>query len=107
MKSMTGKSLRDKGIAQAVDHADAVVDNWSRLAYAFLERYCRSRSHREFMIEDVRKASIGIVPEPPSKRAWGPIAMMAVRNGLIVRSGYRAVTNKYAHYTPATVWAVQ
>lgn len=104
MTRILGEILRDKGIAVAVDHADAVVDNWSRLAYAFLERYCRS--HREFMIEDVRKASIGIVPEPPSFRAWGSVATKAARNNLVSRSGYRNVTNSRAHRTPATVWTV-
>lgn len=102
MTRMLGKILRDKGIAMAVSHVDAVVDNWLIHAYAFLERYCRS--HREFMIEDVRKASIGIIPEPPNCRVWGAVATKAARNNLIRRSGYRSVTNSSAHRTPATVW---
>lgn len=99
-----GELARDKGIQQSVDNANSTVKNWSDIAYGFLLGY--SKSHREFMIEDLREASVGVVQEPPSKRAWGAITVRAVKNGVIKRKGYQCVKNVKAHRTPATLWEV-
>ena len=98
----TGQQLRDKGISQAVNHADQQSENWSHYAYQFLLSYIKQ--NREFMTEDVRAASVGIVDEPPSSRAWGGIIVRAVKSGLIRRLGFRSVSNAKAHCTPASVW---
>lgn len=100
-----GERLRDKGITQAVTHADYQNEKWSENAYTFLLRYIRN--NKEFMTEDARNASLGIIPEPPSARAWGGIIVKAAKNGLIERIGYRNVKNSKAHCTPAAVWRVK
>jgi hypothetical protein len=99
-----GQLARDLGIQQSIDSANSVVKNWSDVAYGFLLGY--ADSHKEFMIEDMRIASNGFVPEPPSKRAWGGIAVRAAKNGIIRRKGFRNVKNVRAHCTPATLWEV-
>jgi len=101
---MTGEQLRDSGIEQAVSHADQVEPQWSEQAYQFLLSYIKN--HAEFMTEDVRAASVGIVPEPPSKRAWGGVIVKAVKSGLIHRAGFKNVKNPTSHCTPASVWSV-
>jgi len=58
------------------------------------------------MAEQVRDASRGIVPEPPSNMAWGGIMRTAANNGDIMANGYGKTTNPKAHGTPATVWLV-
>jgi len=95
----TGQELRDRGIEQAVSHAG---QKWTDQAYQFLLLFCNG--HAEFMAEDVRRASKGCVPEPPSKRAWGGVIVRASKAGLIERVGYRQVKNAKAHCTPAAVW---
>lgn len=95
---------RDRGIKKAVDHAEKITDNWSVKAYDFLREYMTR--HREFMSEDVREASKGIVPEPPSHRAWGAIIVRAVKEGRIRRVGFQSVKNTRAHCTPASLWQV-
>ena len=102
----TGKELRDAGIKTAVEHADAVQPEpkWSDLAYSFLEQYIQTR--QKFMTEEVRAASEGIVPEPPSLRAWGGIVVRAANRGLIEKAGYQEVQNPKAHRTPSSVWRV-
>lgn len=100
--NFTGQQKRDRGIKRAIDNANDKVENWSGLAYIFLKDYIRT--HKEFMAEQVRMASIGRVPDPPSKRAWGVIIVRAKKQGLIERVGFRNVTNSKAHCTPATVW---
>jgi len=98
----SGNDLRDRGMQQAVEHADKTSTGWSDVAYAFLVEYLAT--HREFMTEDARLASHGIVPEPPSKRAWGSVIIRAAKSGLIKRIGFRNVKNAKAHSTPAAVW---
>lgn len=99
-----GNKLKEQGIAQALNHADAVCPNWRAKAYNFMLDYMRH--HKKFMVEDVRTAALYTVPKPPSNRAWGGIVKMAISNGLIKRIGFKAVKNPKAHGTPATVWQV-
>jgi len=98
----TGTELRDQGMKKAVDHADAIINDWSEGAYQFLLIFLQHRSI--FMTEEVREASMGIVPEPPSLRAWGSVIVRAAKSGHIQRAGYKNVKNTKAHSTPATVW---
>lgn len=98
------QNLRDKGIQQAINHADQVKPLWSEQAYNCLLNYIRYND--EFMTEDVREASKHQLSEPPSARAWGGIIVKAVKCGLIYRKGFRNVSNVKAHCTPATLWAV-
>jgi len=100
-----GQIARDKGIAQSLDSANGAVKNWSDIAYGFLLGY--ADSHKVFMIEELRNASVGFVPEPPSKRAWGGIAVRASKTGIIERIGFQNVKNAKAHCTPATLWKVK
>jgi len=53
------------GIKRAEQNANDKHKNWSGLAYLFLLAYIND-GHNEFMAEQVRNASRGIVPEPPS-----------------------------------------
>ncbi|MFC4219039.1 hypothetical protein [Flagellimonas marina] len=96
--------LRDKGIKQAVDHADSTIDNWSERAFNFMRNYLTTT--KEFMVEQVREASKGKVPDPPSNRAWGAIVLRARKMGLVRRKGYGRTKNVRAHSTPATIWEV-
>jgi len=99
----SGAQLRDKGIQSALDHANEVSEYWSDVAFSFLLSFLKN-NRCEFMTENVREASVGIVPEPPSKRAWGGIMVRAKKDGRIVSRGFRNVSNSKAHCTPATVW---
>jgi hypothetical protein len=99
-----GKQLRDNGIYQSMENADSKGNKWTYYAYQFLLYYIKS--NKEFMAEDVRIASNGIVDNPPSQRAWGGIFVRAVKAGLIKRKGFMNVKNAKAHCTPATLWEV-
>lgn len=99
-----GSAGRDRGIQRSVTHAEEVIMGWSSHAFAFLQDYISK--HRQFMTEDLREASKGIVPVPPSNRAWGAIIVRAVKSGMIRRVGFRPVKNRNAHCTPATLWEV-
>jgi len=98
----TGQELRDAGIKQSMETAEKHQENWTHFAYQFLLNY--TKANKEFMAEDVRNASEGIVQSPPSKRAWGGIFVKAVKSGLIERIGFRNVKNANAHCTPASLW---
>lgn len=98
------RELRDIGIRQSFEHAEQEFENWGNMAYNFLLDY--AEDNNQFMAEDVRVASLGTVPTPPSNRAWGAVFVLAKRNNLIKRIGYSEVKNPKAHKTPATLWEV-
>lgn len=104
LSAFSGERLRDIGITMAGVNADRVSENWTDKAYRFLLSYMAK--NKEFMAEDVRGASTGIIEDPPSKRAWGGIFVRAVKAGLIRRKGFQNVKNSKAHCTPATLWEV-
>lgn len=100
---LNGQGLAQVGMQQAVDHAEEVHDNWADKAFGFLKKYV-GYTKTPFMTEDVRMASLQVVPEPPTKRAWGMVIVRAKRAKLIRHVGYKAVSNPRAHGTPASVW---
>ena len=104
IKNITGAVLMRLGIKKAVTHANVEVHGWSDQAYNYLLDY--SKKHKEFMVEDVRESSKGIIPIPPSTRAWGGVVVRASRAGIIERKGFKNVKNVKAHCTPATLWRV-
>ena len=107
--TVTGAQLRDDGITRAVEHADRVTDAWSNTAYWIALRFMADRMRsgtRQFMIEEVREYSKDILPEPPSRRAWGAIATRLVKEGKISRVGFRSVKNPRAHCAPCSVWEI-
>jgi len=98
----SGEYLRDCGILQAQLSADNQTENWSGKAFDYLRFYIKH--NKQFMTEDVRISSEGIIEMPPSNRAWGGVIVRAVKSGLIKRIGFQNVTNPKAHKTPATLW---
>jgi hypothetical protein len=103
--SETAEQLRDRGIKQAADNADAINTDWQQQALDFLKSYIKT--HQTFMVEDVRYASNGIIPEPPHSRAWGAVILTAARENIVERAGYAKTSNPKAHKTPATLWKVK
>lgn len=98
-----GAKLKEDGIKQAVDHADAEEFGWSEKAYAYLLEYLKGKSE-EFMAEEVRVSSDKIVSAPPSNRAWGGVMLRALKAGLIRKTGFGLVKNAKAHQCLATTW---
>lgn len=97
------RQARDKGIKQAVDHANSVDVGWSEKVYALLKDFVKSYSG-PFQFESFRLSIAGLVPEPPHKRAFGAIAAKAAREGLIRRVGYAPVKSVNCHRANASVW---
>ena len=97
------RTARDKGIQQATDHADAVHDKWSKQAFDQFKIFLTSQVE-PFKMEDFRNEVSGVLPEPPSLRAFGGIAMRAAKAGLIKRIGYTQVTNIKAHRANCALW---
>jgi hypothetical protein len=92
--------LRDAGIEQSVLHANAVHDKWSVTAYKFCLEYIKT--HQTLMAEDIRTAASGIVPDPPSARAWSGPVMQLIREGKITRIGFANTKSPGSHATPAS-----
>lgn len=97
-----GKKITEAAIQTAEVHANVVHDGWSEKAYDFLKGY--AEINPVFMAEDVRNASKGLVPSPPTERAWGAIIRRASTEGIIMHGGYNQVKNVRAHHANASVW---
>lgn len=97
-------SITESAIKRAVDHADAIHEGWSEKAYEFFVDYAKINSR--FKTEDVRAASVGVVPEPPHRRAWGGIARKAAHAGIIHNHNNETgkVKNIKAHNCLVQIW---
>lgn len=98
------RANRDAGIERAVNHADAVHRDWSTMAYEFFTNVFLKHHKGTFMGEDFRASCKGVVPDPPSLRAFGGVIVRAKYAGLIKRVGLRSVKNPKANCANATVW---
>lgn len=99
-----GKKLAEAGMKAAEINANARHHGWSEKALEFLKGY--AEINPIFLAEDVRFASQGIVPSPPSQRSWGSIMVQAAKEGWIYNKEgeTRKVKNSKAHRANANVW---
>lgn len=103
----SGDQLKENGMNKALTSAEDKTEHWGAIAYQLLESFISQKgSGFHFMTEDIRAASEGVIPEPPSKRAWGAVITKAKREKLIEHSGYGQVKNPKAHKANASVWVV-
>lgn len=103
-----GEVNKQKGIKKAVDHANIKsAGRWADMAYLATKSYIETkRTGFSFMMEDVRMwaEENQILPDPPSKRAWGGIPLRLVKERLIYKSGFGIVKNENANKCYASVW---
>lgn len=101
-----GFDLAKAGAQAAQQRADqALFGTWSERAYAaFL---AVARKGEPFQTEDVRVAAAQYgLPDAPDNRAWGAVALRALRESLITRVGYAPVKNPTSHAAPKSVWRI-
>lgn len=90
-----------KGAQRAADHAERVDDGWKERAYNAFVVY--AALHDEFTTEDVRLYSHWI-ETPPDLRAWGHIALKAMRAGVVRKVGLGRSPRREAHQAFITIW---
>lgn len=101
----TGAVLRDRGMKQAIDHAEQETPQWKELALAKLKEFTTEFSHLQFMAEDFRAWAVtNGLPKPPHARAFGGVMAKAAGARLIVKVGIGQVKNPKAHRANATIW---
>ena len=102
----TGRELRDKGMEQAISHADGATlcwrESWSKRALVLCQMF--AETHDVFSAEEIRFWSTVLIEEPPSLRAWGSVIIAAAKAGMIEKIGYCQVTNPTAHRANAALW---
>ncbi len=98
-----GRKLRDEGMQRSADHAEKSEPGWSDIALDFLAKYLKGKDG-QFMAEEVRMESVGIVSAPPHARAWGSVMIRAAKAKLIRKVGLGTVKNSKAHKCFATIW---
>ncbi|CAB4159094.1 hypothetical protein UFOVP708_51 [uncultured Caudovirales phage] len=107
MPRTTGSTAAVAGAEQAAAHADRKNPEplWTDRAYEhFMAVALRGRP---FQTEEVRAAAERAgLPKPPDSRAWGQVALRAIRAGRIRRVGYAPVTQAQSHAGPKSVWQI-
>lgn len=100
----TAETLRDAGMARALQHAERAIPSWGELAYAYLVRF--ARHHATFISEDVSDAAERDMPfGPPDLRAWGQVYRLAQRRGVIRMCGLGKSRRRHASVCP--LWQSQ
>lgn len=78
----------ERGVAGAEMAAAHAGEEWKAEALAAFVEY--AKTHAAFTTEDVR-AACAWVSHPPDARAWGQVALAAVRQGVVVADGWARV----------------
>lgn len=101
-----GRKNRDAGIAKAVGHAEKNNPGWNDKAFDMFKEWLSGwPSSFTFLMEDFRKcAQIRGLPDPPSARSFGGIALRAKFAGLIKSNGLKPTTSVTAHRCYANEW---
>lgn len=101
---------KEQAIQASADHADRVHGDWTAQAYqksilALLS--LKNRGINQFQICDLRE-TIRVyflpIPEPPTKRSWGQVARMLVKDNKIKVVGYKPTNNVTAHNAIAAIY---
>lgn len=95
--------LKNDGIERAKNKADKENKSWSSKAYAFFIEYAKN-SKEPFTCSDVVERSKGIIATPNDNRAWGAIAVMAIKSGIIKKIGYSGGSNPRHHCNPRNLY---
>jgi len=105
-RTARARLLRDQGMQTAIDHADAVSEEWSERAYGKLRAYVAGlHSGALFTCEVVRDyAERSGLPPPPDKRAWGGIMVRGRHAGLFRKHGFTIATDPKVHCNPVSQW---
>ena len=99
----TGAELRDAGIEQATDNAEAAAPGWADQALDYVKWFAKQGVR--FKAEHVRDyATRQGLPNPPHARAWGGVIRRAATMGMIKRVGFASCANPSAHCAPVGVW---
>lgn len=97
---------RDKGMQVAEANAEINHPGWKEDAYEMFKDWLSGwpKGYR-FLIEDFRKvAQIRGLPDPPSARSFGGLAVKAKTAGLIKAFDQVKTSSKTAHRCFATLW---
>jgi hypothetical protein len=102
-----GERLKQEGLDRAVDHADRDIPDWKVRCWSlFLEWLDSKPVGFTFKVEQFRMhvEAQGKLEGPPSKRAYGLVAVKARNAGLIISMGTAKVNNPTAHRCNAGLW---
>lgn len=88
MKSLS-QQPRQRGMQQAISHAESVEPQWCEQAIHILRWFLRRHKGKKFTSEQVVEwADAHGFRCPTDPRSWGSVMLTAKREGLIVKDGY-------------------
>lgn len=91
-----------RGMTDAVDHAERDHSGWTAIAAGYLDRFAMSHALRDYLAEEIAPwAAEHGCPAPPDQRAWGAIVKDASKRGIIEQTGLAAKNKLSGH---ASTW---
>jgi hypothetical protein len=102
----SGSALKDQGINRAIEHAESENPGWTDRTLVALREFCadlKAQGWKVFTLEEFR--STRFKDPPASHHAWGALASIAARRGIIKWAGeYRNAVSPRTHSHPVRVW---
>ena len=92
--------MLNEGMEAVASKANRFNIGWTNEAFLFLVSY--AENNKEFLAEEVIKASKDELPQPHDNRAWGAIFHKAAKAGVINRVGFKGA--KTSHGSPKPLW---
>lgn len=101
MNAQTAIAERDAGMAQAQDHAEAVIPHWPEFAYLTMRNFVMIHGDKPFTSEQAGDWCHGVhLPLPPTRRAWGAVYVRLAKEGAIVQCGIGRALRRHNSICP-------
>lgn len=97
----TGEQLRDEAMNQVERHAG---EDWKEDAFNIV--YAIALKNEFFTADDYHEAARRTdLPNPPDNRAWGPVLLSAIREGICEPTGrWRKTQRSVRHAAPTRIY---
>jgi len=102
-----GIKSRNAGMEKVEKSANEADPEWGEKAIKVFRNFVNMLPPgKDFMTEDVRvyAENNSLLPNPPSRKAWGPVTNKLAKEGFIRRVGFASVKNPKANMAPVGVW---
>jgi hypothetical protein len=100
MNAQAAIAERDAGMAQAQEHAEAVIPHWPEWAYLNLRQFLISNGGGFTSEQAGDWCHDRGLPLPPTRRAWGAVYVRLAKEGAIVQCGIGRALRRHNSICP-------
>jgi hypothetical protein len=97
-----GETLKQNGMAAALQSADKTIPRWTDHALVLLNEYARGK--KQITSDGFRAECKGLLPDPPSLNSFGALFSRAAKAGIIEQVGFVKSRRPSAHSRVLGLW---